>query len=75
MPSTAAPASPEAPIYRMLPDPDSGATQLWYIEVDEGWRSSIVCERMYVWAAEWMLIQLGRRPYAPDRSGSPASAA
>lgn len=68
MPKPPAPASPEAPIYRMLPDSSSSATQLWYVECDEGWRSSIVCERMYGWAAEWLLIQLGRRPYASPES-------
>jgi hypothetical protein len=32
---------------------------------DEGWRESIVCERMYPWAARWLLGVLGEQPYAP----------
>lgn len=59
-------ASPESPIYRKVGHDDGGATQLWMIVCDEGWRTSIVCERMYEWAAEWLLLVLGRRMYAPS---------
>jgi len=27
----------------------------------------IVCERMYGWAADWLLEVLGRRPYADGK--------
>jgi len=30
--------TPLRPRYAKLPDPDSGATQLWFITCDEGWR-------------------------------------
>lgn len=46
-------------------DNPNGGTQLWYIVCDEGWRDSIVCERMYEWTADWLLEVLGDRPYAP----------
>lgn len=60
-------ASPEAPVYTKVEHEDSGATPLFMIVCDEGWRTSIVCERMYSWAADWMTGVLGRKPYAPHR--------
>ena len=57
-------ASPERPAYGKVPHDDGGATQLWMITCDEGWRSSVVCERVYEWTADWLLDVLGRRPYA-----------
>jgi hypothetical protein len=60
------PPTPERPLYAKLPEPDPGATQLWFITCDEGWRSSIVCERMYEWAADWLVGQLQGKPYAPE---------
>lgn len=57
--------TPEAPAYRMQAQDDGGATVRWMIVCDEGWRTSIVCEDMYEWAASWLLDVLGRRPYAP----------
>ena len=55
-------ASPERPIYTKVAHDDGWATQLWFIVCDEGWRSSIVCERMYEWAADWLLGLLADRP-------------
>jgi hypothetical protein len=60
-------ARPEAPIYRKSPHLDSGATQLYMVVCNEGWRESIVCERMYEWAADWLIEVLARQPYAPGR--------
>jgi hypothetical protein len=39
-----------------------GATQLWFITCNEGWRSSIVCERMYQHDADWLLAILNGQP-------------
>ena len=58
-------AAPDLPIYTKVPHDDGSATQLYMIVCDEGWRQSIVCERMYEWAADWLLSVLGRQPYAP----------
>jgi len=57
--------SPERPVYAKVPHDDGGATQLYFITCDEGWRSSIVCEGMYGWAADWLLTVLGSQPFAP----------
>lgn len=45
----------EPATYRKVPHDDEGATQLWFIVADAGWREWIVCERMYGWAADWLL--------------------
>ena len=58
-------ATQAAPIYRMVEQNDGYATTRYMIVCDEGWRESIVCENMYGWAAEWLVNQLGRTPYAP----------
>lgn len=42
-------------------------TQLWMIVCDEGWRESIVCSRMYEWAADWLIEQIQGKPYAPGK--------
>jgi hypothetical protein len=60
-----APGTEEEPRYYRVEDPKSGATKLWMIVCDEGWRQSIVCEGMYDWAADWLLSIIGRQPYAP----------
>lgn len=57
--------TPERPAYRKqrqdaLPGPR------YMIICDEGWRSSIVANDMYEWAADWLLTVLGNRPYAPE---------
>jgi len=33
-------------------------TQFWGIQVDEGWRSWILCTNMYEWAADDLLARL-----------------
>lgn len=53
------------PTYRKVEDLESGATKLFFIVCDEGWRESIVCERMYEWAADWLLTVLDGLPFAP----------
>jgi hypothetical protein len=60
------PATPEAPIYAKVAGDGTGSIR-WFVTCDEGWRSSIVCERMYEWAADWLVEILGREPYAPGR--------
>lgn len=58
--------TPAAPIYKTMEQDDDYATKRYMIVCDEGWRTSIVCENMYRWVAEWMVNLLGRTPYAPD---------
>lgn len=58
-------ATTERPVYAKVLHEDSGATQPYFITCDEGWRQSIVCERMYEWAADWLIEQLQGKPYAP----------
>jgi hypothetical protein len=41
---------------------DHGATPLFMIVVDEGWRESILCIGMYGWAADWLLAKLAPHP-------------
>jgi len=62
-------ATEDAPIYRKVPHDDGWATQLWFIVCNEGWRESIVCERMFDWAADWLLDILDRRPFSKRRNG------
>lgn len=65
MPDTDPPASPEAPVYRKVDQDGDGATRMFMITCDEGWRSSIVCADVYEHVADWLLAILGRQPYAP----------
>lgn len=58
-------ATPERPVYTKVAHADGRATQTFMICCHEGWRTSIVCERMYDWAADWLLGILGNQPYAP----------
>lgn len=60
------PPSPERPVYRKVDQESPGKTKLFLISCDEGWRTSIVCDDMYEWAADWLVGVLGRQPYAPD---------
>lgn len=62
--------SEETPVYRKVAHDDGWATQLWFIVCHEGWRQSIVCERMYEWAADWLIAQIQGRPYASERQRS-----
>ncbi len=56
----------DRPFYRKVEMNTPGATRLFMITVDEGWRSSILCERMYGWAADWLVDQIQGRRYAPE---------
>lgn len=58
-------ATPARPVYSKV-EQDEGATGMFMITVDEGWRTSIVCGDMYEWAADWLLGVLGNRPFAPE---------
>lgn len=60
--------SPEQPFYRAWPHDESKATILYYITCDEGWRLHIVCERMYKWAADWLVEVLQGKPYADKKA-------
>ena len=62
--------SEESPIYKKVPHDDGWATQLWFITCHEGWRESIVCERMYEWAADWLIEQIQGHPYATEEQRS-----
>lgn len=59
-------ATPLAPIYRKVEGNGDGATKLYFIVCDEGWRDSIVCSGMYEWTANWLLQVLARKPFAPE---------
>lgn len=48
-------ASPEEPQYSKQKQDDDGATAMFMIIVDEGWRSWILCTDMYEWAADGLL--------------------
>ena len=54
----------EHPVYAMVLEDTGDATDRYMITCCEGWRTMIVCEGMYKWAAEWLLGVLGDRPYA-----------
>jgi len=58
--------SPAEPLYAKIPHEHSEGTQLWFITCDEGWRSSIVCDGLHEWTADWLLEVLGHRPFAPN---------
>lgn len=60
-------ASEQYPIYAKVPHGDLAATTTYFITCNEGWRESTVCEHMYEWAADWLLEQLGRKPFAPGK--------
>lgn len=65
--------TPEHPAYAKILENDGSATARYMIICDEGWRSSIVAEGMYGWAADWLLEIIKGRPYAPTtRPGSRA---
>lgn len=51
--------------YRVAPDPHSGATPLYMIVVEEGWRQTILCSGMYEWAAEWLAKTLQGKAFHP----------
>jgi len=57
--------SSDHPVYTKVQHDDGAATQRFMIIIDEGWRQSILCERMYEWQADWLLGQLSHRPSAP----------
>lgn len=59
-------ASEEHPIYSKVQQADSS---LFMIDVNEGWRSSIMCGDLYEWAADWLVndVLKARPPYAPGR--------
>lgn len=61
-------ATPARPRYRKVAHDDGDATTLYFIVCDEGWAELIVCERMYGYAADWLLGLLDRRPYAPEEA-------
>jgi len=64
--------TPDAPVYTkrkqderlglrvvdaVMPERPTG-TQFWSIDVDEGWRTWILCTDMYEWAADELLARL-----------------
>jgi len=64
-------AAEPSPAYRKVSHDDGLPTTQYMIVCDEGWRQSIVCERMYGWAADWLLGILGTQPYAPGTRPAP----
>lgn len=61
MPEIPAP-TPECPRYEAVKADDGW----WFVDVNEGWRESVVCTGMYEWAARWLVEQLQGKPFAPD---------
>lgn len=51
-------ATPGRPEYSKFKQDEPSATQFWGIQVDEGWRSWILCTGMYEWAADDLLERL-----------------
>lgn len=65
--------TPEKPIYSKVPCKETKGTKMFFIVCDEGWRTSIVCDKMYGWAADWLLEHIQGKPYAmspEETSGS-----
>lgn len=58
-------ASPDRPKYRIVEE-HHGATPTFMVVCDEGWRESIVCNKMYSWAAIWLVDQIQGKPFAPN---------
>lgn len=49
------------PIYTKVKEAGPAATQFYLIEVNEGWRSWILCTGMYGWAADELIEKLAGR--------------
>lgn len=58
----------EKPHYRKVEEVH-GATATFMVICDEGWRESIVCNKMYEWAADWLIDQIQGKPYARPPRG------
>jgi hypothetical protein len=50
--------TPTGPVYTKVKQDDGAATALYFINVDEGWRSWILCGDMYEWAADQLIEKL-----------------
>jgi hypothetical protein len=55
----------DRPFYSKVDEDRGTATKLFMIVCDEGWRSSIVCNGLYEWAADWLVEQLQGKLFAP----------
>ena len=62
-------ATEACPVYKKVRQENEGATPLFMVVVDEGWRESILCEGMYEWAAGWLCLMLQGVPFAPGHRG------
>lgn len=51
-------STPDGPTYAKQKHEAPSAKGQWFIKVDEGWSSWILCERMYEWAADELLARL-----------------
>lgn len=67
---TASEPSEATPKYTKIPrnPAHTSGTAMYMIVVDEGWRSSILCDSMYEWAADWLVEQLQGKPFAPGKA-------
>ncbi len=54
--------TPDAPRYSMVPTGIEGGTRTFTIHVHEGWRSWILCNDMYEWAAVQLMQRLHAAP-------------
>lgn len=65
VPATDTPWQPseQKPFYAAtLDEAASGATDLYMVTVDEGWRFIVLCGGMYKWAADWLVTALQGKP-------------
>lgn len=56
--------TPDNPRYSMVPTGLEAGTRTFSINVDEGWRSWILCSGMYEWAAVELMERLHAAPAA-----------
>jgi hypothetical protein len=55
------------PVYTVVPQDGCGATQLYMVQVNEGWRSRILCQGMYRHLADWLANTLQGKPLATGK--------
>lgn len=54
--------SPEKPVYKKVQHDEPSATRMFFITVDEGWRTWILCTDMYEKVADQLINILNESP-------------
>lgn len=62
--STGRAGTPDKPVYTK--GKQANSKNLWYIQADEGWKTSVLCVGMYEWQADWLLSLIQYQPMPPD---------